>query len=120
VLTGKITISTTTSPVFEYKKHTSAGKRTAVYKTAESKSTRNIGIKVVSLVRTVETLRSIIQIRYASNPGHIQALDIALAEMCLPELNKLVAIVETRNASTHRANSAAKMLLPYCEQMYTT
>jgi hypothetical protein len=62
--------NTTISPVFEDMKHISAGKRNAEYKTAESTSTRTNGIKVIFVVRTIATLCSIIQIRYASNPGH--------------------------------------------------
>jgi hypothetical protein len=39
--------------------------------------------------------------RYASNPGHVQDLNAALADMRSPELNALVAIVEAKNAVTH-------------------
>jgi hypothetical protein len=63
-------------------------------------SMRTIGINVLFVVRTSETFRSIIQIRYASNPGRGGGFDDVLAEMCSPELKALVAIVEAKNAVT--------------------
>jgi hypothetical protein len=63
-------------------------------------SMRTIGINVLFVVRTSETFRSIIQIRYASSPGRGQGFDAVLAEMRSPELKALVAIVEAKNAVT--------------------
>jgi hypothetical protein len=116
---GGITISTTTTtPLFKQTKQTSAMKSTTVYRIAASTSTRIIGITLLFEARSIETARSIVQMRYASNPGHIQGLCTTLSETCLPELNKLVAIVEAMNAVTHWASISAKMvLLLACEQL---
>jgi hypothetical protein len=55
------------------------------YKIAASVTTRSILVVVIFVVRLLATLRSIFQMRYASNP----------------ELNKLVAIVKAENAEIH-------------------
>jgi hypothetical protein len=71
------------------------------YKIAASTNTRNKGI-LRFVARTAETLRSIVQMRYATSPGHIQISmrpqHRPFAGVCLPELNKLVASVKVRNA----------------------
>lgn len=75
----------------------------AEYKTAASTSTCNMGTFFEAWI--VETLRSIIQIRYASNPEHVRVSmrpeHYTSTEVCLPELNKLVAIVNEMNAVIH-------------------
>jgi hypothetical protein len=72
--------STTTSPLFEQTKQINAMNNTTEYKTAVSISTRTSGIIGPFVVRAVETLLSIDQMRYISNPGHIQILNIALTQ----------------------------------------
>jgi hypothetical protein len=64
---------------------------TTEYKTAVSISTRTSGIIGPFVVRAVETLLSIDQMRYISNP----------------ELNRLVAIVKAKNAVTQFASTWA-------------
>jgi len=79
---GRITMSIIIyCALFAEAKQISRGRSATVYKRAASMSTRIIGIRVPFVVRIVETLRSIIQMRYDSNPGHIHlawGLDIAL------------------------------------------
>jgi hypothetical protein len=71
------------------------------------------------VAREVETLRSIFQIRYASNPGNIQ-VDMRIrhrAEACLPELNKFAASVNAQNTPMHSIVTSADMIpvLLVCE-----
>lgn len=94
--------SMTTSPLFEQTKQINAMNSTTEYKTAVSISTRMSGIIVLFVVRAVEVLLSIDQMRYTSNP----------------ELNKLVAIVRAKKAVTHGASTWANTFpeeLPDCD-----
>lgn len=68
--------SMTTSPLFEQTKQINAMNSTTEYKTAVSISTRMSGIIVLFVVRVVEALLSIDQMRYTSNPKHTQGLNI--------------------------------------------
>lgn len=98
----------TTSPLLEQTKHINAVNSTTEYKTAVSISTCKSGIIVPFVTRAVEAFLSINQMRYISNPEHNQGLDNRThAERCLPELNKLVAIVKEKNAVTHFASTWA-------------
>jgi hypothetical protein len=63
----------TYSPSFQRAKHIIEEPSAAEYKTAASISTRNIGT-LCFVVQIAETFRSIIQMRYASNPGQIQGV----------------------------------------------
>lgn len=91
----------TYSPSFQRPKHIIEEPSAAEYKTAASISTRNIGT-LRFVVQTAETLRSIVQMRYASNPGQIQVgyQHRIYAEVCSPVLNILVASVEARKVAT--------------------
>lgn len=72
-----------------------------VYKIAESIITRIILVVTTFVAREVETLRSIFQMRYASNP----------------ELDKFAASVKAQNAPMHSIFTSAEMMpvLPVCE-----
>jgi hypothetical protein len=106
---GGITMSNmTTSPLLEQTKQINAVNSTTEYKTAVSISTCKSGIIVPFVTRAPEAFLSINQMRYISNPEHNQGLDNCThAERCLPELNKLVAIVKEKNAVTHFASTWA-------------
>lgn len=71
-------------PLLEQTKEMSEEHTAAEYRIAASTNTRNMGM-LFFVARVAETLRSIVQTRYASNP----------------ELNKLVAIVKEINAVIH-------------------
>lgn len=107
--------STTSSPSFEMMKQTSAVKSAIEYKIAASISTRNMCITGLLATRAPETPRSIIQMRYASNPRRIQVgmarEHCAHTEGCLPEPNILVASVDAKNAVTHCEVAFAKMFV---------
>lgn len=67
---NEITISPiTNSPLFERAKHISEEQSAVEYKRAASTSTHIIGI-LPFVERIAATLRSIVQMRYASSPGH--------------------------------------------------
>ncbi|KAG1753121.1 hypothetical protein EDD22DRAFT_1001124 [Suillus occidentalis] len=87
VWAGGLTMSTMGStPLFKVTKQMSPMSPMTVYNTAASMSMRTIGSGVLLVVRTSETFRSIVQMRYASNPGHVQGCDAAFAGMRSPEL----------------------------------
>jgi hypothetical protein len=103
-INGGITIySITSSPLFEMTKQTSAMKSDTENKIAASINTRNMCIVGLLVVRIPETLRSIVQIRYASNPGQDSGKygDYHHPDMCLPVPNKLVASDDAKYAVTH-------------------
>jgi hypothetical protein len=67
---NEITISPiTNSPLFERAKHISEEQSAVEYKRVASTSTHMIGI-FPFVERIAATLRSIVQMRYASSPGH--------------------------------------------------
>ena len=86
-------------------KQTIAMMNATEYKTAASTTTRNICIVGPLVMRLPETLRSIIQMRYASNPEQSQVSreprHCAHAELYLPEPTKLAASVKEKYAVTH-------------------
>lgn len=75
----------TSGPSFEQIRVMNVQRSAMEYKIAASVTTRSILVVVIFVVRLLATLRSIFQMRYASNP----------------ELNKLVAIVKAENAEIH-------------------
>jgi len=86
-------------------KQTSAMKSDTENKIAASINTRNMCIVGLLVVRIPETLRSIVQIRYASNPGQNSGkhgdCHRAHTDMSLPVPNKLVASDDAKYAVTH-------------------
>jgi hypothetical protein len=105
-INGRITIySIRSTPLSEMTEQTSAMKSDTENKIAASITTRSMCIVGLSVVRIPETLRSIVQIRYASNPGQNSGkhwdCHRAHADMCLPVPNKLVASDEAKNAVRH-------------------
>jgi len=74
-------------------------------KIAASIIARSMCIVGLLVVRIPETLRSIFQIRYASNPGQNSGkhgdCHRAHADMCLPVPNKLVESDDAKNAVRH-------------------
>lgn len=69
-----ITMSTKiSSPLLLQMKHISLMKSAREYKTVASTSMRTIGIMEFFVARNVDTLHSIIQTRYASNPRYIES-----------------------------------------------
>jgi hypothetical protein len=91
----------TYSPSFQRVKQIIEELSATEYKTAASISTRRIGT-LRFVMRIAETLRSFIQMRYASNPGKIwvgMGSQYLYAEVCPPVLNALVASVEARKVA---------------------
>jgi hypothetical protein len=81
-------------PLFASTEHTNADKSVTEYKIAASASTRTIGIIEPLLeVQIAETLRSILQMRYARNPENFGQASSIQVEVCLPEAHKLLASV---------------------------
>jgi len=102
---GITVYSIKSTPLSEKKEQTSAMKSDTENKMAASITTRSMCIVGLLVVRIPETSRSIVQIRYASNPGQNTGrhgnFHRAHGDMCLPVPNKLVASDDAKNATRH-------------------